>query len=306
MEDDERKTGWLTYLLGGLALVLLAGGIYLWNDNKALTRQHDRADQRADSMLSVRLQLENDVRKINQQLATAEVDNTELYKRVEEANRRLARNDARYRELRRANAGRTLTIEQLNRDVASLTTQRDSVGNQMEAMRGKINWLTDSNAVYQRRNEELDQEVSTLNETMRGMVPRSTLTGDGFRVEAVKKNRKETAKARKVKTLAVSLNVPAELGLSGQQEVYLSLLDEGRKAALPPVQTTTLTWPAGNETIQVHAVQSVNFGSAPQRITFRLTPDTALKPGLYRAAVYTKNNYLGAIEFRFRDSFLFF
>ena len=61
-----------------------------------------------------------------------------------------------------------------------------------------------------------------------------------------------------------------------------------------------------NDVIPVHAVQVVDFGSGQQRITFQLSPDADLKPGVYRAAVYTKNVYLGSVEFRFRDSFWFF
>ncbi|GAB2567422.1 hypothetical protein [Spirosoma areae] len=306
MEDYEQKTGWLTWLLGGLSLVLLAGGIYFWNGNKTLTRQNDRAERRADSLLSVRLQLETDLSKLNDQLATTKVDNTDLNKRIEAAYQRLAQNDARLGELRRSTAGRVLTIRELNQNVATLTTQRDSLGNQMNAMNAKIGWLTDSSTVYQSRNEQLGQEITQLNSTLLTMVPRTSLTGDGFRVEAVKSNDKATAKAKKVETLTISLNVPAELGLTGQQDVYLSLTNEASKAMMPPLRSETVTLPTLNETIPVHAVQSITFGSAKQRITFRLDPGANLKPGFYRAAVYTKNAYLGSVEFRFRDSFWFF
>lgn len=287
-------------------MVLLAGGIFVWNGNKTLTRRYDEAERRADSLLSVRLQLESDLKNVGDQLAVAQEDNTELVKRVEEANRRLTQNDSRLRELRQGNAGRVLTIRELNRSVADLTIQRDSLGNQMNAMQDKIGWLTDSNTVYRERADQLGGQVTQLTNTLLTRVPRTTLTADGFRVEAVKPNGKETAKARKVATLTFSLNVPAELGLSGQQDVYLSLTDEGRSAPLPPLRTETVDLPTLRETIPVHAVQSVAFGAGPQRITFRLDPDADLKPGLYRAAVYTKQQYLGAVEFRFRDSFWFF
>lgn len=306
MEDNEQKTSWLTWLLGGLSLVLLAGGIYVWNGNKALTRQNDLSERRADSLLSVRLQLETDLNKLNDELTTVKVDNTELNKRIEEASRRLKQNDASLRELRRGNAGRVQTIRELNRNLTNLTTQRDSLGNQMSAMQDKIGWLTDSSTAYQNRNEQLGQEVAQLNSTLLTMVPRTALTADGFRVEAVKANQKETAKAKKVAVLTISLNVPAEMNLTGQQDVYLSLTDEGHKAALPPLRTETVNLTTTNEVIPVHAVQAVEFVPGQQRITFRLDPDAHLKPGVYRAAVYTKNAYVGSVEFRFRDSFWFF
>ncbi len=304
--DYEQNTNWPAWLLGSLALVLLAGGIYFWNGNKALTRETDRAERRADSLLSVRLQLETDMRQLNNQLATAQKANTELVNRATMANRQLIQTDARLRDLRRGNASRVLTIRDLNRNLTDLTTRRDSMGNQMNAMRDKIGWLADSNTVYQQRNGQLGGAVAQLNQTLLTMVPRATLTGDGFRVEAVKSNQKETAKAKKVDALTISFNIPAELGLTGQQEVFLSLTDEGRNAVLPPLRTETVNLSTLNEQVPVHAQQTVAFESGQQRIAFRLAPGTTLKPGLYRAAVYTKNQYLGAVEFRFRDSFWFF
>ena len=306
MEDYEQKTPWLTWLLGGLSLVLLGGGIYFWNNNKALTRQNDQAERRADSLLSVRLQLETDFGKLNDQLTRAKGDNTDLSKRIEDANRRLTQHNANLQELRRGNAGRALTIRELNQQVAKLNTQRDSMDNQMIAMRGKIGWLTDSNAVHQGRNEQLNREVTQLNRTLLTMVPRSALTGDGFRVETVKDNQKETAKAKKVDALLVSFTVPAELGLTGEQEVYLSLTDEQQSGMMPALRTATINRPGLNEEISIHAVQNVTFGQRPQRISFTIDPSSTIKPGIYRASVYTKNAYLGATEFRLRDSFWFF
>ena len=301
MEHYEQNTNWTIWLLGSVALALLAGGIYFWNGNKALARQTERAERRADSLLSVRLQLETDMRQVEDQLATAKEDNTGLANQVAIARRQLNQTDGHLR-----NASRVLAIRELNRNLTYLTTQRDSLGNQMNAMRNKIGWLTDSNTVYQQRNEQLGGEVAQLNNTLLTMVPRTALTGDGFRVEAAKANQKETAKAKKVETLTVSFNVPADMGLTGEQEVFLSLTDEERNAVLTPLRTETVNLSTLNEQIPVHAVQTVAFGPAQQRTAFRLVPGTPLTPGLYRAAVYTKNHYLGAVEFRFRDSFWFF
>jgi hypothetical protein len=132
------------------------------------------------------------------------------------------------------------------------------------------------------------------------------LTGDGFRVEAVKSNQKETAKAKKVDALTISLTVPAELALTGQQTVYLSLTNEERTTAMPPLRSETINLSTTNEVVPVHAMQTVSFGQTEQRIVFRIEPQAALKPGLYRASVYTRTAYLGSVEFRFRDSFWFF
>ncbi len=306
MEDYGQKTSWLTWLLGGLTLVLLAGGIYYYNQNQDLTQQTDLAGQRADSLLSVKLQLEGDVRQLTDQLTSAKSTNTELAQQREEINRRLAAANTSLRDVQRKANGRVQTIGELNRTIGDLNGQRDSLNNQMNAMQGKIGWLTDSNTVLSGRTEQLGQEVTRLNTTLLTMVPRYLLRGDGFRVEAVKANQKETAKAKKVNTLSISFNVPAELDLTGSHEVFLSLTDEQRNPMMTTLRTITVNTPTANEVVPVQAVQAVEFVPGQQRISFQIKPDAALKPGLYRAAIYTKDRYLGAVEFRFRDSFWFF
>ena len=310
MEDYRQKTSLLTWLLGGLSAVLLAGGIYYWNANQTLTIQHDRAERRADSLLSVRLQLETDFGKLNgrlnEQLALTSADNAQLNKRLEDANRRLAQTSENGRELRRGAAGREQIMRQQNQSLTRLAVVRDSLTNQMNAMRGKLGWLTDSSRVYQQRNEQLGRELAQLNTTLATMVPRSALTGDGSRVEAVKPNDKVTAKAKKVDALVISLNVPAELRLEGTREVYLSLTDERQQAMMIPLRTATVTLPDADDVVPVHAVQTVRFTKSPQRIAFRVEPTADVKPGTYRAAVYTKDTYLGTVEFQLRDSFWFF
>lgn len=303
--ENETQINWLAWALGGLTLLLLAGGLYYRNQHLDLLRQNDRVGLRADSLLSVKLQLEGDISRLNDRLATTETDNTTLKKRVEEADQRLARSNQNLLALRRANSNRLLTARQLNEQITTLTRQGDSLGNQMAAMREKIGWMTDSNTVIAERNDQLNQRLLTLNETLLTMAPRSALTADNFRVVALKQNEKETAKAKKAHTLTVSFNVPAELNLDGQQPVLLSLTDRQGNAAMPPLRTTTVNLRDSNEVVPVHAEQTATFGPHEQRITFRLTP-TDLKPGLYRAAVYTKKTYLGSVEFQFRDSFWFF
>jgi len=54
----------------------VAVGLY-WN-NHTLTIRYDQAEQRVDSLLSVKLQLEGDIRDLNSQLETATDDKTYL------------------------------------------------------------------------------------------------------------------------------------------------------------------------------------------------------------------------------------
>ncbi len=309
MENVGQNTKTVTYGLSVLAALLLIGGIYFWSKSGKLTRQNDLTEQRADSLLSVKLQLEGDIRGLNTQLETASDEKASLDKRVENLNTQLTNRDRMMTQLRQSNQGRTRTIQGLNRSIATITTKRDSLESQMEAVQNKITWLTDANTKLTTQNDELSplrQTVADLRADLQTKVPRTALTGDAFRIETVKNNEKETAKAKKVNTLMVSLSVPVEMGLTGTQEVYLSLTDEQSNGIMPSQNASTITLSGKNEVVPVHATQSVNFDKNPQRISFSVSPDSDIKPGIYRASVYTKDAYLGTAEFRLRDSFWFF
>ncbi|CCH55947.1 hypothetical protein BN8_05247 [Fibrisoma limi BUZ 3] len=306
METSEQtSSGTMTALIIGLVL-LLGGGIYFWNKSRNLAARSDRTEQQADSLLAVKLRLDNDMRVLNEQLATAKEDNTELNRRMEMADSQLNRTNASLRELRRSNIGRTRTIENLNREVEQLTVTRDSLTTQTGALQDKINWQNQSNELLINQQKELQDKVTALDARIVTMVPRSSLTGDGFRVEAVKPNDKVTAKAKKTDALTISLNIPAEMRLEGLEEVYLSLTNDRQQAAIPPLRTETIALSDKNEVIPVHAVQNVNFAKTPMRVSFRLEPDADIQPGTYRASVYTNDRYLGSVEFQLRDSFWFF
>ncbi|AUD04248.1 intermediate filament family protein [Spirosoma pollinicola] len=305
MTTTERNPFSLASALAMLIIIGISGGLY-WNHNRVMTIRYDQVEQRADSLLSVKLQLEGDIRSLVRQLETTTDENAYLTNRIDNLHQQLSERDEALAQLRQKAANRNLTIQDFRQIMDKLTLQRDSLTNQMEAMRDKIGWITKSNELVLEQNKSLQKMVDDLHVNLSTKIPYSSMTGDAFLVKAAKSNRKETAKAKKVRTLSISLNVPAQLQLEGRQNVYLSLTNEQHKVMMPPLRTTTVTLPNINEVIPIHAEQTVNFTGNSQRISFQFEPGETIKPGLYRASVYTKDRYLGAVEFSFRDSFWFF
>lgn len=305
MEITERKPTTLVWVLAILIGLGLAGGFY-WNHNRRLTVRIDQEEQRADSLLSVKLQLEGDIRELNSQLVTATDDKAYLNDRNSNLHSQLNRRNQAVSKLRQQNAGQTRSIQDVNRQLNQLVIARDSLNNQMVAMHDKINWQNQANEQLRREQNAFRQKQRVLESQVLTMVPASIITGDAFRVEVSKSNKKVTAKAKKVNTMTISLDLPAMLKLEGIQEVYLSLTDGQQKPMMPSLHTATVTLPDANEVIPVHATQTVNFARNPQRILFTLNPEITTKPGTYRASIFTKEAYLGSVEFRLRDSFWFF
>lgn len=305
METTERNpTNWI-WIVAVLIGMGLAGGLY-WSNKRALTEQYDQAEQRADSLLSVKFQLEGDNRDLKKQLETATDETVYLTSRIHTLQEQGSQRNRIVHDLHQSNKAQTRTIQNLNQTLSQQATVRDSLENQMIAMLDKINWQSRSNELLLRQKNELEQKQTDLDTRIVTMVPRSAITADAFQVVVSKPNKKVTAKSKKANTLTVSLSVPATLNLEGMQAVYLSLTDEQRKPMIPALRSTTVALPGVNEVVPVHAEQTVNFARNPQRVSFSLMPEAGIRPGTYQASVYTKDSYLGTVKFQLRDSFWFF
>lgn len=233
MTTTERNPISLVSALAMLIIIGISGGLY-WNHNRVTTARYDHVERRADSLLSVKLQLEGDIRSLERQLETATDENAYLTNRIDNLHQQASQHDEALAQVRQTVANRTHTIQDLHQGMDKLTRQRDSLTNQMEAMRDKIGWMSKSNELVLEQNKSLQKTINDLNVSLTTKVPYSSMTGDAFLVEAAKSNRKETAKAKKVHTLTISLNVPAQLQLEGRQNVYLSLTNEQHKVMVPP------------------------------------------------------------------------
>ena len=283
MERNELKI--IAVILGTIAALSIAGGIY------ALNKSNDLAKKVALQEETLEAAKQNEERKItslNRDISVITGKNNVLNRELEEVNKLLDRKEALLRELNHNN----------NKRQKAFDTLLASRGDLIEQMEGE-------NAAWSERKATLQNEINFLNEKLRTMVPRSSLTADGFRVEAVKRNEKVTAKAKKVDDIRISFNVPAEMGLEGANQIYLSLTDMQGKSMYTPIMTVDI---GGNETdhrVPVHASTTVNFDTESRHITFVASPGD-VEPGVYRASVYSKTGYLGAVEFQVRDSFWFF
>lgn len=293
MGQTTRNLKIMTGVVAGFLLLTLAGTFYYWDRSRDIAREKVRVEQQANALL---LGQSRDIDNLNKKISAAGKEKTSLTTEVDQLNESL---DERNSRLAALNAN--------YRSAASaLTRYKDSMQLEHSAWEDQTKKWTEENLSFVNRNTALDNELTLLRDQIQKMVPASVLTVDGFRVKAVKHNNKETAKAKKVHTLMISFQVPAYFTLSGSQEVYLSLTDLGGNSLLTPLRTVTVVTPDGEKLIPVHAVKTVDFNQKPQQTGFNLETEDEIKPGLYRASVYTQEGYLGAVEFGFRDSFWFF
>lgn len=286
-------------MIGALTalLVLSTIGIYhYWDKSGELrlekNRAEQRANQRADSLLAAKVELEGGLRDLENELKATRAGTDSLARQVTQVNGLLGRREAALRRVQAVNA--------------QLEAFRDTTRTQLSGMQRDRDRLMGENQSLADQGNALKNEVAVLNVKLLTMVPRTAVTADAFRVEARKRNDKATAKSKKVHTLTVSFHVPAVLQTDNEAEVYLSLTNLQDNVPFAPLRTAVLPGSAAGQTIPVHAVERVRFDKNLQRISFTLQPTDDLAPGTYRAAVFTGDTYLGTVEFPLRDSFWFF
>jgi cell division protein FtsB len=276
-------------ILTTLLLVSIAGNIYYWDKSRDLASEKDRVEQKANALL---LGQSRDMDDLTEQVDRTQKKNQSLLEEVEELNRMLSQVNTDLWELRTRKTGNAADLNAMRyRDQARLLALNQQAGQ-----------LTDKNNSLTNQNDQLNQQLHTLRDSLQAIS--NTLTADAFRVVALKSNAKETAKAKKVDVLSVSFSVPAEMSLRGREEIYLSLTDAQGNAFKPALRTLTLS--TSEEEIPVHASNVVDFNQKPESVTLTVYDTKDVKPGRYRASIYSRDKYLGSVELQFRDSFWFF
>jgi predicted nucleic acid-binding Zn-ribbon protein len=294
MELTHGKRKLLTAALLVLLTGSVAGNIYFWNKTSTLATAKAGLEQQAKDLLTRR---NENIDRLTAQVETTRKNNTTLREEIQELNRLVSQLNTDLWELRTGKAGAAKTLARLQSKEAG----------QGLLWQNKASRLTDKHSPLDSQEDKLRQTISVLRDSLQ-MLSGSILTADSFSMIAFKKNNKETAKAKKVEWLTVSLDVPSVFSFSGREIVYLSLTDMQGNGVNNPIRTIVVPTPEEEAVIPVHDYKIVEFAGdkSVQQVSFNVHRAYDIKPGRYKASVYTKDRYLGSVELQFRDSFWFF
>lgn len=294
--------GILTVLLGGA----LAVGIFYWDKSGNLASEKDKMELKADSMFSVKLNLEREILNLSTQINDAVKDNKSLGGQVHTANAKLKKSNALLHSFQKSNQSQLQDITHLNQQLAQLEDVRNSLKDEFEALQNEKSTLANENKELKVDNADLSQQVTRLTGQMKELVPKTLITADNFSVNVLKSNEKLTAKAKKADALVISMTLPEALKEAREQEVFLSITDLQNVPMSGAIGNQTINAADGNVQVPVYAIKKVNFGHNPQKVTFHFEPTQKVEAGTYKVRIYTPNAYLGSTEFSLRESFLFF
>lgn len=283
MKLTKTKLKIVTGILASFLLLSTAGNMYYWNKINTLTATDDQDTDDSTTSLFTQTQ---DIDHLKRQLAELQQKNGLLNEKVQDLNG---------------------LLKQANNQVWDLRTRKSNpVADLFPAQVSRHTRPSDENDMLS-KYDQLNAQIAELEDSLKQM-DNQKLRADNFRMVAFKRNNKETAKAKKVDKLTISLHVPAAYGKQDSETVFLSLIDLEGNDLSSPLETLTLPGPQGKKPVRVHDKKVVELGrqSTWQEITFNIQGSDHMKAGTYRASLYTKSNYLGSVEVQLRDSFWFF
>lgn len=316
---DSRKRAFTGILVGGLA-VATAFGVYQAYRSGEISDERDRFTVQSDSLMTVKKNLEEEINGLTKDLSDERDENAELVNKTEYINGLLAEKEK--------------VLTNLNREAKNLRGQNKSKDEQMAILNNQIIALNDVKALMERnltdlqtnnanlvsentewkakydelrtQSDELNAHIASLNKKVDDII--YDAPADNFKVEVLKPNSKVTAKAKKANTLKVSFVVPELIKTSTEnlQTLYLSILDDKNVPIKGAEKEVGIMHGEKLMPVAVHATQKVDFSKNPQNTTFMFDVKQKLTPGTYKATVYSNNDYLGTVEFKIRNSFLFF
>lgn len=316
---DSRKRAFTAVLVGALA-VATTFGIYQAYRSSEISNERDRFTIQSDSLMTVKKNLEEEIGGLTKDLNDERDENAELVNKTEYINGLLAEKEK--------------VLSRLNREAKNLRSQNKSKDEQMTILNNQIIALNDVKILMERnlsdlqannanlvsentewkakydelrtQSDELNTHIASLNKRIDGIIYDSP--ADNFKVEVLKPNSKVTAKAKKAHALKVSFVVPEMVKTSTKsiQKLYLTILDDKNAPVKGAEKEVSIMKGEKLMPIAVHATQTVDFSRNPQNTTFMFDVKERLEPGTYKASVYSNNDYLGTVEFKVRNSFLFF
>ncbi|GAB4015384.1 hypothetical protein GCM10028808_40530 [Spirosoma migulaei] len=302
---DYKQTNTAAIWLSVLAALLLGSSIYYWNKSGNLIKEKNKSELKADSLLSVKFDLERNVKQIsndlNAQLSEANTQNEQLEARVESVQNKLQVKDNLLSKIRRQNA---TSVSQLHAQLTQLEGVRNELQAELTQVKNQNQQSLADNTSLKNTTTTLERKIHTLDTELAAM--KALVTVDNFRVDVIKPNDKLTAKAKKIKKLQISFTLPSVLKSEGNETIYLSITDLKNNPVDGALRTETIHVGESALQVPVHAVKAVDLSNNPQQVTIDYEPASKVEPGFYQVKIYTKDSYLGSTEFGLRDSFWFF
>ena len=292
-----------------LLLLLIVGGIFVMNRQSKLEGQNEELSMQVDSLLLEKeaLLIEFEAIQLAFQEEESRADSlstvlADVQQQITERNAAAQKIKQQHttevsglkkeiEELRQLRTESETYIAQLKSENAALLAQNLELTENVQSMQVANDQLTEKGQNLEASNSQLQKTV--------GKLTAASVKASNFQINADKKSGKNTANAKKVRSINVSFdmnNVPAEYQVN--QTIYLVITDEfGTPIKVAnPIRVQLKTNDGKINEIEAQQEKKVKL-SANQRIDFTQEFDSKLKAGKYKATVHSQLGILGSGSF---------
>jgi hypothetical protein len=278
-------------LIAALVAVLIIAGL-IFTGNRSLKKSLEKEKLSSESLLSEKLSLDRSLERLNGELTDAKGKNELFSSRIIELGKDLDEKVAELRKAQSENASlrgfraRARELEaltnRLNEEISSMKKDMDSekqrFASEKQRLSDQVTSLTQENG-----------RLSTSNAIL------SAMAGNNHRVETVRKNDKQTVRARRTQKLVLSFELPAHIAENvtfavscPDGKVYES---KDNKAAAVKITKNDRNFYASNSEIAAAETKTIEMTYIPAE---------KLKKGEYEFRVYNNGMYIGTNRFSLR------
>lgn len=302
----EQKIRIYSAVVTGLFVLAAATSTYFWKISIDKEATNINLSMEKETLLVEKGLLSAQLESLQQTFESAVAENSELKGAAAQNEELLTKQEGQLKKLKKQASSDRLTIDELKKEVAEMRDLKTNLEGQILALKSENQSLLAENdqlntelRITKKENNELAGRISDLTMLAQNTKLPGGVRTSAFRVEVEKRNDKLTVKGKKARELVISfdmMDVPADM--QGVQNIYLSVTDN---KGTPVMAKSTAPVKIGMDDdmteVVIHQTKAINLTQG-QRLAFNYPLDDKLKPGTYRAAIYTQNGWVGSASFR--------
>lgn len=311
MENSNVKKSVLSsVLLGGAFLAAAAVGIYQYQNVKESEKEIVELNDRAENLMNQQDKLSEEVNDLTSELQRKIAEAEASAKELEDLKLENKKGSIYSFKANQRRKDLEADLTKKNNEIGNLQSQLASLGDMKIQLEKELEIVPELEAAnedlknqvsdWEKKYAILEKDFMDLNSRYQKLI--YDAPADNFIVEVLTSRGKLTSKAKKAHSISVSFLMPAYLQREkgGMETLYLSLFDEKIKPISGWIKEVNVNTEKGSIPVQVHAVKDVDYSKNPQVVNFTVLTQENIEEGSYKGKVYSKNDYLGTVDFRLR------
>ena len=302
----EKKIRIYSAVMTSLFVLSAVTGTYYWKVSADRAAVNMDLGKEKETLLVEKGILSAQLESLHQTFEAAKAENSELRGTISKNELTLSEKDNQLNKLKKQSTKDRLTIDDLRKEVAEMRNTKTNLEQEILALKSENQSLRAENSqlsaelhTAKRENTELANRISDLNVVAQNTKLPGGMRTSAFRVEVEKRNDKLTVKSKKAKELVISfdmMDVPSDM--QGVQKLFLAISDnKGTPVKSKDATPVKVGTEDDAKEVVIHQSKEINLTQG-QRLSFNYQLDDKLKPGTYRAAIYTKEGWIGSVSFR--------